>query len=454
LSQVEVVECSASDLIGQYIGHTGPKVVKQLEKGLGKVLFIDEAYRLGEGHFAQEAVNELVDCVTKPRFAGKIVIILAGYDKDMNNLLRVNEGLSSRFADEFIFPALSPEHCLQLLESRLKQSQVDMPSLATTTRHDELLTLITELSQLPAWGSARDIQTLAKSMVRSVYQNNSSKTAQLIIPHDTALGCIQEMLSERRARSKTASLPTMALPSPPPPMYAPSQPPPSHNTMTSSTSNAAPSATQDEDIRPPSTTSPPADHMRDPGVSDTDWKQLQRDQKIAEVEAQATQQQLREHYKDYKLARVAENQAKADLAALQDEQTKQDHASNLTRQQEEARAREITGTDEYAQTQRDAIVAGIRKAQAEEKARSLELMRRREGARIRALKEQENRERIQRALERQREIEKERQKKEQQAQAKLRKMGVCVAGYNWIKQSHGYRCAGGSHFVSDDALGL
>lgn len=111
LSQIEVVECSATDLIGQYIGQTGPKTIKQLERGLGKVFCIDEAYRLGHGQFAQEAIDELVDNITKPRFAGKMVIILAGYDNDMNNLLRVNEGLSSRFADEISFPPLSPMHC-------------------------------------------------------------------------------------------------------------------------------------------------------------------------------------------------------------------------------------------------------------------------------------------------------------------------------------------------------
>jgi AAA+ superfamily predicted ATPase len=100
LSSAEVVECSASDMVGQYVGHTGPKTQKLLEKALGKVLFIDEAYRLGEGHFAAEAVNELVDLITKPQFANKIVIILAGYDHDMNKLMAVNPGLSSRFPEE------------------------------------------------------------------------------------------------------------------------------------------------------------------------------------------------------------------------------------------------------------------------------------------------------------------------------------------------------------------
>jgi SpoVK/Ycf46/Vps4 family AAA+-type ATPase len=68
LSKAEVVECSASDMVGQYVGQTGPKVRQLLEKALGRVLFIDEAYRLVDGHFAKEAMDELVDAVTKERY--------------------------------------------------------------------------------------------------------------------------------------------------------------------------------------------------------------------------------------------------------------------------------------------------------------------------------------------------------------------------------------------------
>lgn len=64
----------------------------------------------------------MIDTITKPRFAGKLVVVLAGYDNDMNNLLRVNEGLSSHFAEEIIFPPLSPERCLRLLEDKLRNS--------------------------------------------------------------------------------------------------------------------------------------------------------------------------------------------------------------------------------------------------------------------------------------------------------------------------------------------
>jgi hypothetical protein len=116
--------------------------------------------------YVQEAVNELVDIMRKPKFAGKLVIILAGYDNDMNNLLRVKEGLSSRFADEITFPSLNLEYCLQLLSSKLEQSKIQAPALNNPRVHN----LFDELTELPVWGIRRDIQTLAKSMVRAVYK--------------------------------------------------------------------------------------------------------------------------------------------------------------------------------------------------------------------------------------------------------------------------------------------
>lgn len=115
LSKAEVVSCSASDLVGEYIGHTGPKTRKLLESALGKVLFIDEAYRLSGGHFAQEAIDELVDSLTNERFFRKQIVILAGYDADINRLMSVNPGLTSRFPETIVFEPLPPQACLDLL---------------------------------------------------------------------------------------------------------------------------------------------------------------------------------------------------------------------------------------------------------------------------------------------------------------------------------------------------
>lgn len=408
-----MVECSATDLIGQYIGQTGPKTIKQLERGLGKVLFVDEAYRLGQGHFAQEAIDELVDNITKPRFAGKMVIILAGYDNDMNKLLRVNEGLSSRFADEILFPSLRPEDCLRLLEDKLRESQIGFPSMQDPSVNQQLLESIAEMSRLPSWGNARDVQTLAKSMVRAVYQANTTKVNQLLLPTNTALSCIHSMLSERRARAKET------------PWSRPdssglvqsqddssSVPPISSGTSTATKTTArAPKEEDDESPKTSSERQENPDEGRDVGVSDAVWQQLQKDKKKAELQIKQMAQKIREQEEAQRLAKEAEKRAK----------------------EEAARLREI---------------------QAKNAAEVLELLRKRKEAEIREMKARAERERILRELEKRKREEEESRMKEETAQRKLREMGVCVQGFRWIKQPGGYRCAGGSHWVHDSQLNI
>jgi len=123
LSSAKVEECFATELIGEYVGQTGPKTQKLVEKGLGKVLFIDEAYRLSDGMFAKEAMDELVDCLTKPKFAGKLVIILAGYDEHINRLMNMNPGLRSRFPETITFENLTPDACIALLKQELQRKK-------------------------------------------------------------------------------------------------------------------------------------------------------------------------------------------------------------------------------------------------------------------------------------------------------------------------------------------
>ncbi len=65
LATDEVIECSASELIGEYIGQTGPKTQRVFTKALGKVLIIDEAYRLNDGKFGAEAVSEMVNLLVR-----------------------------------------------------------------------------------------------------------------------------------------------------------------------------------------------------------------------------------------------------------------------------------------------------------------------------------------------------------------------------------------------------
>ena len=181
LSEATVVECSVTDLIGSYIGQTGPKTAKALEKGLGKVLFIDEAYRLAEGgrsSYNHEAVSELVDCLTKPKFFGKIIVILAGYEDEMNTLLAMNPGLASRFPEEIMFDILPPAGCLEVLKKKLEDTGIEMPVMQQdedSADRKQLERLLRSLANTPGWGNARDVETLAKNIARKVFVSGMLK---------------------------------------------------------------------------------------------------------------------------------------------------------------------------------------------------------------------------------------------------------------------------------------
>ncbi len=94
----EVVSHSASSFTTGYVGQSGPKMREIVTSALGKVLFIDEAYRMNSDQFLRQALDELVQLLTEPEVQGKLVVALAGYEQDMHKLMSVNEGLRSRYS--------------------------------------------------------------------------------------------------------------------------------------------------------------------------------------------------------------------------------------------------------------------------------------------------------------------------------------------------------------------
>ncbi|SPJ88693.1 related to stage V sporulation protein K [Fusarium torulosum] len=179
LAAADVVDVSASQLIGEYCGQTGPKTRRLLESALGKVLFIDEAYRLAgsRGSFAEEAVSELVDAVTKPQFARKLIIVLAGYEEDMDRLLRSNQGIKSRFATEFTFRPLRTEQCIEQLRQVVGKVGITIqstPEMETYTR-TSLFSLLQRLSNDKGWASGRSIETLGERLIGHIFKECAMK---------------------------------------------------------------------------------------------------------------------------------------------------------------------------------------------------------------------------------------------------------------------------------------
>ena len=115
ISQNKFIEVSRSDLVGGYIGHTAIKTKEVLESALGGVLFIDEAYTLSSGganDFGKEAIDEILKFMEDHR--RDIVIIFAGYTKEMAEFLETNSGLRSRIPTTFDFEDYTPEEIVQI----------------------------------------------------------------------------------------------------------------------------------------------------------------------------------------------------------------------------------------------------------------------------------------------------------------------------------------------------
>lgn len=388
LATAEVVESSATDLVGQYVGHTGPKTGKLLEKALGKVLFIDEAYRLADGAFGKEAMDELVDCLTKPKYCQKLVTILAGYDDDINRLMSSNPGLTSRFPETVSFANLTPEQCWKLFQNCLRIGHIDSNVVQNprVAFKDTILEFFKLLSKLPAWGNARDVQTVAKVVTGKVLSNPTEDgEGNFVVTEKVIESVFRSTTDEREHRARTASAHSGFLDKIPaataPPLNSLTPAPPVN---TQKTTNA-----QAVQATPPPESSLSQlplidqDEFRDPGISDEVWAQLQSDRKEMEKREQQDHELLaREQFIQHQLA----------------ESISEDSGE---------------GPDDEEQRKYEELLRSIAREKIE--------------------------------------IE-ERKKREEAAQKKLQEMGVCPVGFRWIKQAAGYRCAGGSHFVSNTQL--
>ena len=121
LSQGQLVEVTRADLVAQYVGQTAPLTMSVIKSALGGVLFIDEAYSLYRGSndsFGLEAIDTIVKAMEDYR--GDLIMILAGYKREMKEFLDANSGLKSRFPNQIDFPDYTGEELLQIADLQAK----------------------------------------------------------------------------------------------------------------------------------------------------------------------------------------------------------------------------------------------------------------------------------------------------------------------------------------------
>ncbi|KAL5720984.1 hypothetical protein ACHQM5_013599 [Ranunculus cassubicifolius] len=125
-----VTEVQRTDLVGEYIGQTGPKTRAKIGEAEGGILFVDEAYRLvppqgigGHQDLGLEALEEIMSVMD----TGKIVVIFAGYVEQMKSVIASNEGFQRRVTKFFTFTNYDPMDLAQIVHVKMTKQSVDSP---------------------------------------------------------------------------------------------------------------------------------------------------------------------------------------------------------------------------------------------------------------------------------------------------------------------------------------
>ena len=170
LKQGQLVEVTRADLVGKYVGHTAPLTMSVIQSALGGVLFIDEAYSLYRGKddsFGLEAIDTLVKAMEDHR--DDLIVILAGYTKEMKEFLEANSGLKSRFANIIEFSDYTGEELMLISKSIAKGKDYVIADDALRPLQD-YFTLIQAKGD-PNSGNGR----LARNLVEDAILNQSKR---------------------------------------------------------------------------------------------------------------------------------------------------------------------------------------------------------------------------------------------------------------------------------------
>jgi AAA+ superfamily predicted ATPase len=158
------VEVSRADLVGQYQGHTAQLVMNKLEEADGGILFIDEAYTLTNGdndNFGQEAIQTLVAELENRR--SHLMVILAGYPKEMSEFLNVNSGLASRLSNEVYFADYTPEELTKIFFHMAKKRGLMVDELPEDQVREWI---VSHKENQRDFGNARGVRNLLDTAMR------------------------------------------------------------------------------------------------------------------------------------------------------------------------------------------------------------------------------------------------------------------------------------------------
>jgi probable Rubsico expression protein CbbX len=164
-----LVHAMRDDLVGEYIGHTAPKTKAVLDRAMGGVLFIDEAYSLYRSEdskdYGRECIDVLMQVMENQR--DKLVVILAGYKDRMDHFFESNPGMSSRIAHHLDFAPYELDELLAIGELMLGRSSYYLSDEAVTAFRDYLSQQVGQ----PRFANARSVRNeLENARLRHAYR--------------------------------------------------------------------------------------------------------------------------------------------------------------------------------------------------------------------------------------------------------------------------------------------
>ena len=167
LSKGQLVEVDRSGLVAGYVGQTALKTQKVIEKAMGGVLFVDEAYALNgksENDFGQEAIDTLLKAMEDHR--DDLVVIVAGYNDLMDKFIHSNPGLESRFNRFLLFEDYSLDELMAIFKMRCGKGYTLSPEAEPLVRDY----IAEESADGDGFGNARGVRNIFEHIL--VAQNN------------------------------------------------------------------------------------------------------------------------------------------------------------------------------------------------------------------------------------------------------------------------------------------
>ncbi|WP_422771303.1 right-handed parallel beta-helix repeat-containing protein [Plantactinospora sp. WMMC1484] len=176
LERGHLVEADRTSMVGEYVGHTGPRTQAVFRRALGGVLFIDEAYSLvPPGHsndFGQEAIATLVKLMEDHR--DDVVVIVAGYPLEMSRFVASNPGLASRFSRTLTFEDYGPAELTDIVEAQCRRHEYQLGDDARSAVH----ALFAGMAHGHGFGNGR----AARQVFQRMTEHQAQRVADLADP--------------------------------------------------------------------------------------------------------------------------------------------------------------------------------------------------------------------------------------------------------------------------------